>query len=177
MVGQEVTITATVGWGTPGGPIPTGSVSFTALRHGDSGCTSVPLSSSLMAVCMTSTLAVGTDAIVADLFRRRQLPPPSSGMLSQIVNPLPVAVQFVPVTPCRLYDTRPSHGGSGAIQGGTAQAFNLLRLAPAWNLAPVQASIFLRPTVYSLNITVIPHGTWAISRCGPQVRTSPEFRP
>ena len=75
------------------------------------GCTDVLLGSSLTAVCTTSTLAVGTDAIVA-IYSGDGNYGGSSGMLSQIVNPLPVAVQFVPVTPCRLVDTRVgSHGG------------------------------------------------------------------
>src|SRR5271167_2893737 len=38
-------------------------------------------------------------------------------------------LQFVPVTPCRLLDTRPQYGGSGPIQGGTFQTFNLPQLA------------------------------------------------
>ena len=49
------------------------------------------------------------------------------------------ALQFVPVTPCRLEDTRPSHGGSGPIQGGTAQEFNLPRCRKR------AAATFLRP--------------------------------
>ena len=49
--GQAVTITATV---SPSGPpTPTGTVSFTSNGTAISGCTAVPLSSS-MAVCMTS---------------------------------------------------------------------------------------------------------------------------
>ena len=57
-----VTITATVGPSGP--PQPTGTVSFTSNGTAISGCTAVTLSLQ-MATCMTSTLAVGTDAIVA----------------------------------------------------------------------------------------------------------------
>jgi uncharacterized repeat protein (TIGR03803 family) len=65
-------------------------------------------------------------------------------------------VQFVPVTPCRLYDTRTESGGDGPIQGGTFQFFNLPQLAelgkncPAFSLASASA--------YSLNVTVVPQG-------------------
>ena len=75
MSGQLVTITATVGPAGP--PPPTGTVSFTSNGTAISGCTAVPLSLQ-MATCMTSTLAVGTDAIVAtysgdaQLFRQQR---------------------------------------------------------------------------------------------------------
>jgi DNA-binding beta-propeller fold protein YncE len=36
----------------------------------------------------------------------------------------PTALQFVAVTPCRVIDTRPQHGGGGPIQGGTHQDFS-----------------------------------------------------
>jgi uncharacterized repeat protein (TIGR03803 family) len=85
-VGQLVTITATVGPAGP--PMPTGTVSFTSNGAAISGCTSVPLGSSLTALCMTSTLAVGTDAIVATYSGDSNYSG-STGMLSQIVNPLP----------------------------------------------------------------------------------------
>ena len=105
--GQQVTITATVGPAGP--PAPTGTVGFTSNGAGISGCTAVPLNSSLMAVCMTSTLAVGTDAIVARIPATR-ITCGSSGMFSQIVNPVPSPVQFVPLTPCRVVDTRNPNG-------------------------------------------------------------------
>ena len=66
---------------------------------------------------------------------------------------IPVALRFVPVTPCRLLDTRPQHGGNGPIQGGTFQVFNLPQLAqeanpPCASLSPAAA--------YSLNVTAVP---------------------
>jgi uncharacterized repeat protein (TIGR03803 family) len=173
MVGEEVTLTATVGPAGP--PMPTGTVSFTSNGTAISGCTSVPLGSSLTAVCITSTLAVGTDAIVATYSGDSNYAG-SSGMLSQIVNPLPVGVQFVPVTPCRLYDTRPSHGGSGPIQGGTTMPFNLPQLAQAGPCAMTGLDLS-SAAAYSLNITVIPRGTlgyltlWPTGEGRPTVST------
>ena len=58
--GEQVTITASV---TPAGP-PTGTVGFTSNGAAISGCTSVTLTSGT-AQCVSSSLAVGTDAIVA----------------------------------------------------------------------------------------------------------------
>ena len=57
------------------------------------------------------------------------------------------ALQFVPLTPCRLVDTR----GGGAIPGGTFKTYNLPQLAQQ-NGCPNLASA----TAYSLNVTVVP---------------------
>ena len=142
--GDVVTITATVGPAGP--PAPTGTVSFTSNGTAISGCTAVPLTSQLTAVCTTSTLAVGTDAIVATYSGDANYSG-SSGTLSQLVNPTPSAVQFVTVTPCRLVDTRQT---GGAIQGGGSRDF------------PIQqeggCNIPATAAAYSLNVTVVPHG-------------------
>jgi hypothetical protein len=124
-------------------------VSFTSNGVAISGCTAVPLGSSLTAVCMTSTLAVGTDAIVATYSGDANYSG-SSGTLAQLVNPIPSPLQFVAVTPCRLVDTRPQHGGSGPIQGGTFQSFPIPQEGDC-NI-PTDAA------AYSLNVTVVPHG-------------------
>ena len=95
--GQLVTLTATVGPSGP--PTPTGTVSFTTNGVAISGCTAVPLNSSRTAVCTTTGLAVGTDAIVATYSGDTNYSG-SSGTLSQLVNPIPSPLQFVAVTPC-----------------------------------------------------------------------------
>jgi YVTN family beta-propeller protein len=61
--------------------------------------------------------------------------------------------QFVAVTPCRLYDTRPQHGGSGAIAGGTFATFNLPQLSQSKGCADLSTA-----AAYSLNVAVVPHG-------------------
>ena len=43
----------------------------------------------------------------------------------------PNALQFVAVTPCRLVDTRPDHGGNGPIPGGTSEASPFRKRAAA----------------------------------------------
>ena len=153
-VGEQVTITATVSPGASGGPTPTGTVSFTSNGAAIAGCTAVPLPPSLIVVCMTSTLAVGTDTIVATYSGDSNYLG-SSGTLTQIVNPVPSPVQFVPVTPpCRLMDTRTQYGGGGPIQGQTFETFDLQSLAESGKFCP--AFSLASAAVYSLNVTVVP---------------------
>jgi len=57
------------------------------------------------------------------------------------------ALQFVPVVPCRLVDTR--HTG-GAIHGGTSRSFAITQLGGCG--IPSSAA------AYSLNVTAVPHG-------------------
>jgi hypothetical protein len=59
-------------------------------------------------------------------------------------------VQFVPVTPCRLVDTRPQNGGGGPIQAGTFQSFPI----------PQEGNCNIPTTAaaYSLNVSVVPQG-------------------
>src|ERR1019366_6648929 len=140
-----VTITATVGPAGP--PAPTGTVSFTSNGIAISGCTAVPLTSSLTAVCTTSTLAVGTDAIVATYSGDTNYSG-SSGTLAQLVNPTPSPLQFVAVTPCRLVDTRQT---GGAIPGRSSRSFPVLQEGGC-NIPSSAAA-------YSLNVTVVPQAT------------------
>src|ERR1019366_1283100 len=140
-----VTITATVG--PAGAPAPTGTVSFTSNGIAISGCTAVPLTSSLTAVCTTSTLAVGTDAIVATYSGDTNYSG-SSGTLAQLVNPTPSPLQFVAVTPCRLVDTRQT---GGAIPGRSSRSFPVLQEGGC-NIPSSAAA-------YSLNVTVVPQAT------------------
>jgi uncharacterized repeat protein (TIGR03803 family) len=144
-LGQLVTITATVG--PPGPPIPTGTVSFTSNGTAIPGCTAVLLASDRTAVCTTSTLAVGTDAIVATYSGDTNYSG-SSGSLSQLVNPLPSPLQFVAVTPCRLIDTRLT---GGPIQGGTSRDFPIPQEGGC-NIPTTAAA-------YSLNVSVVPQGS------------------
>ena len=173
--GQQVTITATVGPAGP--PAPTGTVGFTSNGTGISGCTAVPLNSE-MAVCMTSTLAVGTDAIVGTYSGDSNYMG-SSGMFSQIVNPLPSPVQFVPLTPCRVVDTRNPNGpfGGPAILADATRPFPL---SESDNPCGIPSSA----VAYSLNVTVVPITTlgyltiWPTGEGQPTVSTlnSPDGR-
>ncbi len=144
--GQQVTITATVGPAGP--PAPTGTVGFTSNGTAISGCTSVTLNSGT-AQCVTSSLSVGTDRIVATYSGDSNYSG-SSGTFSQLVEPVPLAVQFVPVTPCRLVDTRNPMGefGGPPIEGGIPRSFPIPQQTPC--------DIPSTAAAYSLNVTLVP---------------------
>ena len=167
-VGQLVTITATV---SPSGPpSPTGTVDFTTNGTGISGCTAVVLNSGT-ATCPTSSLPVGTDAIVATYSGDSHYAG-SNGSLTQIVNPLPEALQFVAVSPCRIVDTRNPVGtfGGPAIPGNTSRAFPLSRGGNPCGIPPDAIA-------YSVNVTVVPQTTlgyltiWPAGEGQPTVST------
>ena len=147
VVGDQLTITAIVGPSGP--PVPTGTVSFTSNGSAISGCTSIVLNSG-EAVCTTSALPVGTDAIVATYSGDANYSD-SSGNVTQIVNPVPSPLQFVAITPCRVVDTRNPSGtfGGPAIAGNSARSFPL---SEGDNPCGIPATA----AAYSLNVTVIP---------------------
>jgi uncharacterized repeat protein (TIGR03803 family) len=78
---------------------------------------------------------------------------------------------FVPATPCRLVDTRGPNGpfGGPALQGNTQRSFNLPQ-NPNCHIPSTAAA-------YSLNATVVPHGTlnyltiWPTGQDQPVVST------
>ncbi len=146
--GQNVTITATVGPAGP--PTPTGTVGFASNGTEISGCGAVTVTSARMAVCPTSSLPVGTDTIVATYSGDGNYGP-SSGTDIQIVNPIPVAWQFVTLPPCRVVDTRNANGtfGGPPIPGNTARAFPLGQSGNPCNIPSTAVA-------YSLNVTAVP---------------------
>jgi len=62
--------------------------------------------------------------------------------------------QFVPITPCRLVDTRPQYGGDGPLEGGTSGTGDLRGAAQEKGCADLSSAV-----AYSLNIAVVPHGS------------------
>ena len=64
-----------------------------------------------------------------------------------LTGPNPNPLQLVPLTPCRLVDTRQT---GQPIQGGTWQAFAIPQLG--------NCNIPASATAYSLNVTVVPQG-------------------
>jgi uncharacterized repeat protein (TIGR03803 family) len=167
-VGQQVTITATVGPNGP--PMPTGTVNFTSNGGQISGCALVPLSSG-SAQCVTSALDVGTDAVVATYSGDTNYAG-SSGTLAQIVNPVPSPLQFVSVSPCRIVDTRNPNGpfGGPPIPARMARSFPL---SEGDNPCGIPSSA----VAYSLNVTVVPLTTlnfltiWPTGEGQPTVST------
>ena len=149
-----MTITATV---SPAGPpAPTGTVSFTSNGTAISGCTAVPLTSSLTAVCTTSTLAVGTDAIVATYSGDTQLFRQQRHALA-MVNPIPSPLQFVAV------DSVPCGGHAPARRQRPDSGRHLRKASRTFPLAQSgTCDIPSNAVAYSLNVTVVPHGTAGI---------------
>src|ERR1035437_9913134 len=75
-------------------------------------------------------------------------------------------LQFVPVTPCRVVDTRWPVGpfGGPALQGQTSRDFTI---------PDGGCSIPNTATAYSLNVTVVPHGSLAYLTVWPTGQTRP----
>ena len=82
----------------------------------------------------------------------------------------PTAGQFVPVTPCRLVDTRTGPGAFGGpwLGGGATRTFDIPQSA---------CGIPATATAYALNVTVLPHGplqyltVWPAGQARPPVST------
>ncbi len=77
-------------------------------------------------------------------------------------------LQFVPVTPCRVADTRLPDGpfGGPALQGGTARNFAIPQ--STCNIPATAAA-------YSLNVTVVPHGILGYLTIWPTGQTQPQI--
>jgi hypothetical protein len=88
---------------------------------------------------------------------------------------LPVALQFVPLAPCRVVDTRLPDGpfGGPAIAGGASRDF-VIPSGPCPNIPSDAAA-------YSLNVTTVPHGylaylsAWATGFTRPQTSVMNSF--
>ncbi len=161
--GELVTFTAAVT--RNGNGIPTGTVTFA-----DASVTlgTGTLDSSGHATYTTSTLALGSHLITAAYGGDADDLGSTSSALTQQVNAVnPNALRFIAVTPCRTVDTRPQHGGHGAIFGNTSQSF----------VIPGTCGIPTTAAAFSLNITVVPHGSlgyltvWPTGLAQPLVST------
>ena len=105
----------------------------------------------------TTTIAVGNSpgAIEANVVTNKvYVPNQDDNTVSVILGASAPPLQFVNVTPCRVYDSRIQHGGTGAIPGGTSESFNLPQLSQSRGCGDLSAA-----AAYSLNVTVIPHVT------------------
>jgi uncharacterized repeat protein (TIGR03803 family) len=79
----------------------------------------------------------------------------SDGTVFRLSGPTPQAVQFVPVTPCRLVDTR---SDGGPIQGNASRTFNLPQYALSKGCGDLSSA-----SVYSLNVTLVPQNGAPVS--------------
>ncbi len=78
-----------------------------------------------------------------------------------------LGLQFVPIVPCRLVDTRWSNGpfGGPSISGGTSRDF----IVPE----NVTCGIPATAAAYSLNVTVVPHGALGYLTVWPTAEDQP----
>jgi DNA-binding beta-propeller fold protein YncE len=84
----------------------------------------------------------------------------------------PSTLQFYPVTPCRIVDTRNAPGdlGGPSLTGGSPRSFPLLEATTCFPQG-------VNPSAYSLNFTALPHGplgyvtVWPTGETQPQVST------
>ncbi|MFZ0314045.1 MAG: S53 family peptidase, partial [Candidatus Korobacteraceae bacterium] len=81
---------------------------------------------------------------------------------------IPVALQFVPVTPCRIVDTRGPTGpfGGPSLQGGGAARSFAIPSGPCSGIPSNAAA-------YSLNVTAVPHGSLSYLTAWPTGLTQP----
>ncbi|HMD21976.1 MAG TPA: hypothetical protein VKH40_16750, partial [Alloacidobacterium sp.] len=75
-------------------------------------------------------------------------------------------LQFIPVTPCRIADTRNATGpfGGPELAANTSRAFNIPQSA---------CSIPTTAVAYSLNVTVVPGGSLGYLTLWPTGQTQP----
>jgi len=123
------------------------------------------------------TVAVGLypDAVAVDVTSNRVYaansnPSSSTGSVSVIAGASSPALQFIPLTPCRVADTRNPNGpfGGPPLSGGASRDFVIPNS---------QCSVPPTAAAYSLNVTVVPHGplgyltVWSTGQDQPAVST------
>ena len=111
------------------------------------------------ATLTTTTVSVGNgpvEAWVNPAVDRVYVSNVNDATVSVLGGVPPNAQQFVPVTPCRLVDTRKS---GGPIPGTTYRTFDLPQLAQSGGCDSLSSA-----SAYSLNVTVVPpaHVAWGI---------------
>ncbi|HEV2992434.1 MAG TPA: Ig-like domain-containing protein, partial [Candidatus Angelobacter sp.] len=158
-LGNPITLTALV---ASGAGVPNGSVSF---LDGTTNLGTSSLDSSGKAAVQVN-LTAGSHSITSTYNASTNFSGSSSPVLTQEVVS---GLLFVPVTPCRVVDTRNPNGPFGGpfLSGGTARAFAI---------PDGSCSIPSTAQAYSLNATVVPKtklGFLTLFACGqPQPATS-----
>ncbi|HEY7337892.1 MAG TPA: SBBP repeat-containing protein [Bryobacteraceae bacterium] len=106
-----------------------------------------------------SLVTVGTQTITAsDLFT-----PSINGTSAGIVVSAASGLRLVPVTPCRLYDTRNLAQGGPFITGNTSRNFTI----------PGACGVPSTAQAYSLNVAVVPHTALGFLTVWPTGQTQP----
>lgn len=116
--------------------------------------------------------ATGTYTIQASTFSELETGSYSLTLLGTVVTPPPSGngpFRFVPVTPCRISDTRPGEGKTGAF-GPPVMSAGTSREIPIPQSA---CDIPSTARAYSLNITVVPRGALSFLTVWPSGQNRP----
>jgi uncharacterized repeat protein (TIGR03803 family) len=148
--------------GTPVAILGTNLTGATSVKFNGTSATFTEVSSSELMANVPAGATTGTVQVAL----------PGGTLTSNADFQVGGAIQFVPVTPCRVINTIPS----GAIQGGTYQNFTIAQAAGCGIPASAAA--------YAMNITVLPEHTlgyltiWPEGEIQPYVSTlnSPDGR-
>ena len=162
-VGQTITYTATVTGG--GATPPTGKVSF---YTSSTVPFTVPLGEGGIATVTDAFGTTGEFPITASYSGDSNNAGSTSTVIGQVIE-APAAqppLQFVPVKPCRVVDTRSALGplGGPAIAGGQTRSFPIPQSACG---IPATAG------AYSLNVTVVPTGSLGYISVWPSGQAKP----
>jgi DNA-binding beta-propeller fold protein YncE len=161
-VGTSVVLTATV-IPASGTPTPTGTVTF------DDGANTLgtgTLNGSSVATYSTSSFAMGSHSITASYGGDARNTGSTSNTITVNVTATAAGLQFIPVTPCRVADTRNATGpfGGPILAAATTREFDI-----------PQSSCGIPSTAvaYSLNVTVVPSSTLNYLSMWPSGLTQP----
>ena len=167
---QNTTITATVAVGQTPGSMAVDPVT-NVIYVGNYGDGTVSAFNGMDRFVTTVRVRSSPDAVALDpLSNRIYVANRADGTVSVIAGASSDPLQFVPVTPCRVADTRnpPGPFGGPPIGGGTSRDFIIPN--SACGIPPTAAA-------YSLNITVVPGGplgyltVWPTGQDQPKVST------
>ena len=129
-----------------------GSCSITSPLAGGQSCTLAITYTPSIGGATSGTVNIQSDNLIAD---------PAAPLLGPTIQPFTVlseskGLYFVPVTPCRVVDTRSAPGSFGApfLSGNTSRDFSLRNSTSCPGLIPANADV----QAYSLNVTAVPHG-------------------
>ncbi len=145
-VGQYLTLTATVTG--PGGPVNEGKVTFNSSGRVVNGVIA-PVVNGVATIIGDATPPVGVFAMSASYNGGPDLNPSTGGATLFVTEGGTSALAFVPVTPCRVADTRNPGGpfGGPELTGGASRDFVIPNSA---------CGIPSNAAAYSLNVTVVP---------------------
>jgi streptogramin lyase len=177
VLGQQITVTQnglraqTITFGTLSNQV-FGAAPFTVGATASSGLT-VSFNSLTTSVCTVSgsqvtLIALGTCTVQATQTGSSTYA--TATPINQSFQVTPTPLTFVPMTPCRIADTRYANGafGSPSLVGGAARSFTI---------PSSSCSIPTTAEAYSLNVTAVPHGeldyltVWPSGAAQPLVST------